>query len=159
MRKVKTGPKKAAWAVMAATLLLAGCGGGGIMNRDRPDEFAVARSQPLVIPPDFSLTPPKAGDPTPQATDARTQALDALFGGPAPRSRGEQSMLTAAGSDRAALGARSIAGDPNTNVVDKGAVTQTIVNAPVGPGRDATASTPQAGGAPAPAPAPTTPPK
>jgi hypothetical protein len=136
MRKVKTG-----LALTAATLLLAGCGGGGVMNRDRPDEFAVARSQPLVIPPDYALVPPKAGDPTPQASDARTQALDALFGGPAPRSRGEQTMLNAAGSDRAAIGARSIAGDPDTNVVDKGAVTQTIVAAPAGPGREATATT------------------
>ena len=152
MRKVKIG-----LAASTATLLLAGCGGGGIMNRDRPDEFAVARNAPLVIPPDYALTPPKAGEAIPQAADARTQALDALFGGPAPRSRSEQAMLNAAGSDRAALGARSVAGDPNTNVVDKGAVTQTILNAPTGAGRDASASTPQAGSA---APTlPVTPPK
>jgi hypothetical protein len=141
----------------AATLLLAGCGGGGVLNRDRPDEFAVARSQPLVIPPDFALTPPKAGDPTPQASDARTQALDALFGGPAPRSRGEQTMLSAAGSDRAAVGARSVAGDPETNVVDTGAVTQTLVNAPVGAGREATATTPQPAGTTTPPTLPVTP--
>ena len=109
MRKVKL-----ALAATAATLLLAACGSGGLMNRDRPDEFAVARSQPLVIPPDFALTPPRGGDAVPQAADARTQALDALFGGPAPRSRSEQSVLSAAGSDRAALGARSVASDPNT---------------------------------------------
>jgi hypothetical protein len=52
-------------------------------------------------------------------------------------------MLNAAGSERAATGARSVAGDPNTNVVDKGAATQAIVNAPAGAGKDATASTPQ----------------
>ncbi|HEY0311506.1 MAG TPA: DUF3035 domain-containing protein [Allosphingosinicella sp.] len=127
----------------AAALLLGGCARHGIAGRERPDEFAVARNQPLVIPPDYSLTPPRAGDPTPQAADARTQALEALFGGPAPRSRSESSLLDAAGSDRAALGARSVAGDPNTNVVDKGAVTQTILNAPAGAGKDATATTPQ----------------
>jgi hypothetical protein len=160
MRKVKTGRQamigrnaKIALATTAASLLLAGCGGGGVMNRDRPDEFAVARNQPLVIPPDFALTPPKAGDPTPQSTDSRTQALDALFGGPAPRSRAETTMLNAAGNDRAAVGARSVAGDPDTAVVDKGAVTQTIVTAPVGAGRDATASTPQSGSAATPPPA------
>ena len=38
--------------------LLAGCGTGGILNRDRPDEFAVQRQAPLVVPPDFSLQPP-----------------------------------------------------------------------------------------------------
>ena len=128
---------------VSAAASLAGCAGGGPFNRARPDEFAVARNQPLVIPPDYTLAPPRAGDPTPQAADARTQALDALFGGPAPRSAGETTMLNAAGSERAAMGARSVAGDPNTNVVDKGATTQTILNAPAGTGKDATATTPQ----------------
>jgi hypothetical protein len=127
----------------AAALLLAGCAGNKVASRDRPDEFAVARNQPLVIPPDYSLAPPRAGEPTPQAADARTQALEALFGGPQPRSQSEQSLLNATGADRSALGARSVVGDPQTNVVDKGAVTQTILAAPPGPGRDATATTPQ----------------
>jgi len=130
-------------AASAATLMLAGCQSGGIMGRGRPDEFAVARNAPLVIPPDFSLTPPKPGEPVPQGSDARTQALEALFGGPAPRSEAERQMLNLAGGDRAAIGARSVAGDPATNVVDKGAVTQTILAAPQGAGRDASVATPQ----------------
>jgi hypothetical protein len=130
-------------SLAAAALILGGCARHGVADRGRPDEFAVARNQPLIIPPDYSLAPPRAGDPTPQAADARTQALEALFGGPAPRSQSEQTLLNAAGSDRAALGARSVAGDPNTNVVDKGATTQTILNAPAGAGKDATATTPQ----------------
>jgi hypothetical protein len=138
MRIVKIG-----LAASAATLLLAGCANGGIMGRDRPDEFAVARNAPLVIPPDFNLTPPKPGEPTPQGADARTQALEALFGGPAPRSESERQILNQAGTDRAAIGARSVAGDPSTTVVDKGAVTQTILVAPSGAGRDANVTTPQ----------------
>ncbi|MFN3388415.1 MAG: DUF3035 domain-containing protein [Allosphingosinicella sp.] len=138
MRIVKFG-----LAAPAAALLLAGCGSSGIAGRERPDEFAVARNAPLVIPPDFALEPPAPGTPVPQGADARTQALEALFGGPAPRSSSERSMLDAAGGDRAALGARSVAGDPSTQVVDKGALTATIVQAPAGPGREATASTPQ----------------
>jgi hypothetical protein len=130
-------------AAAAASLALAACGTGGIAGRDRPDEFAVARNAPLVIPPDFALEPPPPGSPVATGTDARTQALDALFGGPAPRSASENQVLNAAGRDRAALGARSVAGDPGTEVVDKGAVTQTIIAAPVGAGRDATATTPQ----------------
>ena len=137
MREVKLG------LAAAAALLVAGCASGGITGRDRPDEFAVTRNAPLVIPPDFNLEPPRPGEPAPQGADARTQALEALFGGPAPRSQGERSMLDAAGSDRVALGARSVAGDPSTLVVDKGATTQAIVAAPAGPGRDAVASTPQ----------------
>lgn len=127
----------------AAALLLAGCGTGGVLGRDRPDEFAVTRNAPLVIPPDYALTPPRAGEPVPQGSDARTQALEALFGGPAPRSESERSMLDTAGAERVALGARSVAGDPQTVVVDKGAVTQTILAAPQGAGREATAFTPQ----------------
>jgi hypothetical protein len=127
----------------SAALLLAGCASGGVAGRDRPDEFAVTRNQPLVIPPDYNLTPPRPGEASPQAADARTQALEALFGGPQPRSESERSMLNAAGQDRVALGARSVAGDPATTVVDKGAVTQAIIAAPAGAGRDATVSTPQ----------------
>src|SRR5215218_8465447 len=138
MRIVKLG-----LGACAATLLLAGCGTGGVAGRERPDEFAVTRNQPLVIPPDYALTPPRTGEPTPVGADARTQALDALFGGPAPRSQSERSMLNAAGADRAALGARSVAGDPSTTVVDKGAVTQAIVAAPAGAGPDSTVTTPQ----------------
>jgi hypothetical protein len=137
MRIVKLG------LAACTALVLAGCGSGGIAGRERPDEFAVTRNQPLVIPPDYALTPPRAGEPTPVGTDARTQALDALFGGPAPRSQSERSMLNSAGSDRVAIGARSVAGDPGTNVVDKGAVTQAIVAAPAGAGRDSTVTTPQ----------------
>ena len=138
MRIVKPGLGAGALA-----LLLAGCAGGGIMGRERPDEFAVTRNAPLVIPPDYNLAPPRTGAPVAQGSDARTQALEALFGGPAPRSQGERSMLDAAGDDRVALGARSVAGDPATQVVDKGAVTQAIVAAPPGPGRDSTVTTPQ----------------
>jgi hypothetical protein len=130
-------------AAAAASLLVAGCGTGGVLGRDRPDEFAVTRNAPLVIPPDFALEPPRPGEPIPQATDARTQALEALFGGPSARSDSERQILDQTGRDRAALGARSVAGDPETQVVDKGAVTQTIVAAPAGAGRDANVTTPQ----------------
>lgn len=95
-----------------------------------PDEFAVARSAPLVIPPDYSLTPPAAGTVTSTPQDAQSQAIEALFGGPAPRPQSESSLLDQAGRDRAALGARSVVGDPDTKVVDMGAVTQAIIAAP-----------------------------
>jgi hypothetical protein len=139
MRIVKLG-----LAATAATVLLAGCGGGkGLANRDRPDEFAVARAAPLVIPPDFALNPPRPGEPTPVGVDSRTQALQALFGGPAPRSTAESQVLRDAGADRADPGVRSAAGDPATNVVDKGQTTQTIIAAPEGAGQEASVSTPQ----------------
>ena len=107
------------------------------------DEFAVARNAPLVIPPDYTLAPPTAGTVGLSASDAQSQAIEALFGGPAPRSQSETSMLERAGRDRAALGARSVAGDPGTQVVDKGPVTQAIIAAAEGDTQDASAQTPQ----------------
>ncbi len=107
------------------------------------DEFAVARNAPLVIPPDYALAPPVAGTVSTTAEGSQTQAIEALFGGPSPRSQSELQMLDAAGRDRALLGARSVAGDPDTRVVDKGNDTQTIINAPETNTQDATAQPPQ----------------
>ena len=126
----------------SAALLLAGCGGGGPFNRDRPDEFAVSRNAPLVVPPDFALTPPRPGEPE-AGGDPRAQALQALFGGPQPRSEVERNMLEAAGADRAVLGARSMAGDPATVVVNRGALVQTIAQLPEGDGQEARVTVPQ----------------
>ena len=127
--------------VLSATL--AGCGSTGLFNRDRPDEFAVSRQAPLVIPPDFSLAPPNPGAPRPQDNDASSQALDALFGGPAPRSAIEKDALGRAGAS--AAGIRSTVGDPQTNTVAKGSVTRDILAAPEGDGREAQAAIPGQG--------------
>ncbi|MFD1610754.1 DUF3035 domain-containing protein [Sphingomonas tabacisoli] len=133
-----------------AALTLAGCGGGGL-NRARPDEFAVARRAPLVVPPDFALKPPSPGAPRPQEADSSTQALQAMFGGPAARSAPETATLGNAGAARAEPGIRSEVGSPATAAVDKGAVTRDIIAAPEGDGQDAKAGT---GAAPAPTPTP-----
>lgn len=135
-------------ALGGSAMLLASCGNGGALNRSRPDEFAVARQAPLVIPPDFALRPPQPGAPRPQDSGGPSQqALDALFGGSAPRSAAEQAALQSAGGSSAAdTGIRSSAGSPDTTVVDKGSTTRDIVAAPQGDGRDAQAgagSTPQ----------------
>ena len=119
-----------ALGLTATAVLLAGCSSFGGSRSSRLDEFAVARNAPLVIPPDYALTPPAPGTISTTAQDAQSQAIQALFGGPAPRSASEAAVLDRAGTDRVSVGARSTAGDPNTTVVDKGAVTQTIVAAP-----------------------------
>jgi hypothetical protein len=94
-----------------------------------PDEFAVARNAPLIIPPDYTLAPPVAGTVT-TTGDVQQQAIDAIFGGPAPRSLGEMSLLDQAGRDDAQIGIRSTAWDPDTRVVDKGPVTLSILAVP-----------------------------
>ena len=120
----------------AAAMLAACGGGGGVFNRDRPDECAVQRQAPLVVPPDFSLTPPAPGAPRPSEGTAADQALEAIFGGPAPRSRIEASVIDRAGS--AAPSIRSTVGDTQTNTVAKGRVTRDIIAAPEGDGQSAT---------------------
>ena len=124
----------------AVALTMSGC---SLLGGPKPlDEFAVARNAPLVIPPDYTLTPPAPGTATLSASDAQQQAIQALFGGPAPRSQSETSLLERAGADHAALGARSVAGDPQTQVVDKGAVTQAIIAAPQADSQEASAQIP-----------------
>jgi hypothetical protein len=127
--------------IAGGSALLAACGsGGGILGRERPDEMAVQRQAPLVVPPDFNLVPPSPGAPRPAEGTASEQALDALFGGPAPRSSVETSALDRAGI--AAPGIRSSIGDPQTNTVAKGRITRDIVAAPEGDGQFATAVIP-----------------
>ena len=126
--------------VIAGAMSLAACASHGVSNRDRPDEFAVQRQAPLVVPPDFSMVPPQPGAPRPAEGTAAQQALQALFGGPAPRSAVETSALNRAGT--ADPGIRSAVGSPTTFTVDKGTTTQAILAAPEGDGQAASASIP-----------------
>jgi hypothetical protein len=128
---------------LPAALLVTACAGGGPFGRERPDEFAVTRAPELVIPPEFNLTPPRSGQADPGSADPRVQALQALFGGPQPRSAVEQRILQQVDANAAALGARSIAGDPQTQVVNRGALVQTIIAVPEGDGPTATVQVPR----------------
>jgi hypothetical protein len=121
MRKLLTA------LVITAAVPTSGC---GVMGKPRaPDEFAVARNAPLIIPPDFSLAPPVAGTAGLTPGEAQQQAIDALFGGPAPRSASEMSLLDAAGRNSAQVGIRSQVWDPDTRIVDKGPTTVQILTA------------------------------
>ena len=115
--------------VLAAALVTSGCA-ALTGRRAAPDEFAVARNAPLIIPPDFALAPPVAGTAGISAGEAQQQAIDALFGGPAPRSAAEMSLLDQAGRSDAPIGIRSTAWDPDTRIVDKGPATLQILAAP-----------------------------
>src|SRR3954471_8967492 len=103
--------------VPLAMLLLAGChsgpkGGVFASRKGVPNEFAVGRAAPLVVPPDFALVPPQPGQPRPQEADSSTQALNALFGG-RPRVSPSEGALTAAAGQDPSPGIRSEAGDPS----------------------------------------------
>lgn len=115
-------------AVVTCAAMLSGC--AALRGGKSPDEFAVTRNAPLIIPPDFHLTPPVAGTAGLSAGDAQQQAIDALFGPPAPRSPGETALLETAGRNTAQIGIRSVVQSPSTRLVDKGAATLTILSAP-----------------------------
>ena len=124
-----------ATSLVAMMASLSACGSRGIFNRDRPDEMAVSRQAPLVTPPDFALVPPAPGAAPTVTADANRQAMEAMFGGPAARSASENAVLGEAGRDNALPGIRSSVGDPQTNMVDKGATTRDILAAPEGDGQ------------------------
>lgn len=126
-------------AVLAGGLAMSACAGINLGDRDRPDEFAVQRQAPLVIPPDFELVPPAPGAPRPTEGTAAQQALDVLFP-EQERSEVETSALREAGSS--VPGIRSMVGDHETHVVDKGEATRTILAAPEGDGQAARAVIP-----------------
>lgn len=121
--------------LFAAVAGLSACGSSGLFNRSRPDEMQVTRNAPLVVPPDFGLVPPAPGAAPTVTPEANRQAMEALFGPPAARSPAEAAALSAAGRDTASPGIRSSAGDPATNLVDKGATTRDILSAPEGDGQ------------------------
>ncbi len=122
--------------VGAAAMALTACGGGKRLgDRRGPDELAISRSAPLVVPSEFNLTPPRPGTPRATGQDAQTQAMEALFGPGVrvpPRSPGEQQLLDRAGAGTADPAIRSNAGDQATNTVNKGAFIREIVSAPAG---------------------------
>ncbi len=129
--------------------LLSGCASAGgaaedlwnwdITGKQAANQPASSRAAPLVVPPDFALTPAQSGAPRPQEA-GQEQVLEAMFGGPAARSATERALATSAGT--ADAGIRSSVGDPKTNTVNKGSVTRDIIAAPEGDGQTAQAVIP-----------------
>ncbi|MFT8736219.1 MAG: DUF3035 domain-containing protein [Zymomonas mobilis] len=116
------------------TAITAGCtthkSKPGVFANPRASEMEASRQQPLVIPPEFTLAPPKPGAPRPQDTDSSTQALAAMFGQPAVKAAAERGLLEKASARRAQPGIRSSVGDADTETVNKGGLTSDIVAAP-----------------------------
>lgn len=113
--------------ILTATIATSAC-----TRARRGDEFAVAKSAPLIVPPDFALAPPVTGTAGPSAGDAQQQAVDTLFGSGDPRPQIETSMLDAAGQNLVKLGIRSTVWDPDTRITEKGAATLTLLQAQPG---------------------------
>lgn len=98
-------------ALACAGILVApsGCAGLGRAlgdGKNPPDEFAIATKAPLVVPPDYSLRPPKPGEDRPQEQSSSDRARQVLLGdsGAEPPTLGEQVLIQRAGA---------LASDPN----------------------------------------------
>lgn len=129
---------KAAILLLPA-VLVAGCKSSDIADRKRPDEFAIGKQAPLVIPPDYALQPPRPGAPRPIGADSQQQALEALFGPGVqlpPRSEIENKLLSDAKALRTDPGVRATADDgpgaDGTAVVEKGSFLRELLDAPAG---------------------------
>jgi hypothetical protein len=91
-------------ALVAAAAATSACGslsraiGAG---KQSPDEFRVVSQAPLTLPPDYSLRPPRPGDPRPQELAPDADARAALFGDQigASAGAGERALVGAAGAD------------------------------------------------------------
>lgn len=78
---------KSRFIFLPVMLLLAACDNASIsqtlgLDRTAPDEFTVVSRPPLSVPPEFSLRPPKPGEP-PRGASAEDQAHGILLGQPA----------------------------------------------------------------------------
>lgn len=117
---------------------VAACGGTRQalgLDKNSPDEFAVVRTQPLVVPPDFSLRPPRPGEKRPEDLTSQAQAIAALFPGRTslpPLSAGERALLVEAGATQIGPEIRSDVSSRTTIVADKGVFLREILATPDG---------------------------
>lgn len=90
-------------ALFAAAAATSGCAGfqrAVGASRTTPDEFRVVTRAPLTLPPDYSLRPPRPGEPRPQELEPDAEARAALFGENfgTTASQGERTLVANAGA-------------------------------------------------------------
>ena len=100
----------------AAMLALGACSSikqGIGLTKVTPDEFVTVASAPLVVPPEYGLTPPSLGAPRPQELAPESAARQILLGQrqAVTRTPGEQVLVAQAGGDRADPLARYVVDD------------------------------------------------
>jgi hypothetical protein len=90
--------------VAAAASASSGCASFGRAigaTKVSPDEFRVVTQAPLTLPPDYSLRPPRPGEPRPQELQPTEEARQSLFGQDvgASASAGERRLVADAHAD------------------------------------------------------------
>jgi hypothetical protein len=81
-----------------AMTLVTGC--AGLSGSTAPDEFRVVKKAPLVVPPEYSLRPPEAGQSQPFEVDEERAGSASAFGSDIGQnaSAGERALVAAAGA-------------------------------------------------------------
>ncbi len=116
----------------ASAVALAGCGSVSDVvgtGKDAPDEFAIVTKQPLIIPPEFNLHPPRPGAAPTNQLSPTDSAQAALFSGDPKQiagtihgnySQGEKILLARAGAANATDSIRQLiaADDRNLEAAD-----------------------------------------
>ncbi len=123
------------YAASAGKLALAAAVGFGLtacgslksalgVEKNAPDEFAVVTKAPLIIPPDYSLRPPKPGAPRPQELQPTETARKALLGGAqgseeSGPSDGELTLLRNANAERVDPNIREVLNEESGSIREK----------------------------------------
>ena len=107
----------------AGALLLSGCGAvdnlfGASSKKQAPDEFQVVAQQPLSIPPNADLRPPRPGAPRPQDTPPQVAARSLVSGQPVSAVQAARESASGSPSESALLAKAGAANaDPNIRAV------------------------------------------
>lgn len=82
-----------------AMTLVTGC--ASLSGSNAPDEFRVVKKAPLVVPPEYSLRPPQAGQSEPFEVDAERAGTASAFGTDIGEnaSAAERALVAAAGAN------------------------------------------------------------
>lgn len=114
-----------AFIIVSATVLLSGCESFKDtfgFSKNPPDEFKVITKAPLVIPPEFSLRPPRQGESAQKVYSTQEMARAALIGVDSTAidqpSAGEQDLMKKAGADQQDGSIRVIIDNENQQTED-----------------------------------------
>jgi hypothetical protein len=105
--------------LMTGLFGLGGCARGSVqdalgLGKRAPDEFAVVKRAPLIVPPEFDLRPPDPGAPRPNIGRTSDQARVALTGTPSGPSQAAQVLTGASANGQTVPGSSPASGLPNS---------------------------------------------
>ena len=122
--------------LLCLTLTVSACGGGlsdaFAYKKNPPDEFAILKKQPLIIPPDYSLKPPNETGSKIARASTRVEAEQILTGREVDineiASDGEREILDRVGSNPSQNNVRAKIQNDGNNVISKDkAVTEKLI--------------------------------